>query len=905
MSASLLSTKLYKPQPRGNAIARSRLTDRLLDAYQRPGGFALLSAPAGFGKTSLLTQFTAQLPRPVAWLTLDESDNDPIRFWSYLIEACRSVEPHIGESALMALQSPAPLPDETIPTLLINDIAKLQDKLLLILDDYQVIQNPSIHTVLGFLLDHMPPQLTLVVSTRVDPPWPLSHFRVRLQMTELRAADLRFNNDETSAFLNDTMELGLSPADVTALEVRTEGWIASLQLAALSMKGRSDVPAFIQAFSGSHAYIAEYLLEEVLQRQQEDLRTFLLRTSILRRMNASLCEAVSGQPDGRLRLRQILQANLFLVPLDDEGEWFRYHQLFADLLQAHLRRDLPAEAVAALHRRAMDWYERAGMLSEAIEHALAAPDYERAVAIVEQAALPMILQAHVRTVESWLEAIPAEYRNSPRLDMAFAWLHLLRRRLAQAQPYLDKLRSFFADEGATADPSLTGEWLAIQSNFSNLQANPAESRAFAERALQIVPAADVHVRSLLYLSLAEACEQLLDYAGAASTYEAVVREAEANGNYVAEILGTSAHARMLLLLGKLHAAQGVALQGIRRMESTGRSTPFSATLYGELGQIHYHWHELEQALQYLGHSMQASGVTGFSDSEIYHHIMLSRICQMAGDWEGAGAEMKQAAEVDRRVPRAIIREHILSQQVRVDLALGRSSAAEAALQAEGFSFTPRFEFPPLPEGSHMNLQLALVYNSALRVVLHRGHDGQTRDVPRAINLAGLLLDEELRRSGLPDAIETLLVRSQLRDTLGDERAALGDVLRAVELAEPEGFISPFVEEGPPAARGLQALSKREPAHAAFIGRVLECFPAPRAAAPPRQDELVEPLTPRELEVLRRIAAGDSNQAIAERLVVTLSAVKKHTGNIFRKLNVNSRTQALARARELGLLSTAE
>ncbi len=904
MSASLLSTKLYRPQPRANIVARTRLTDKLQDAMRRPGGFTLISAPAGFGKTSLLSEFIARSARPAAWLTLDESDNDPIRFWSYLLEACRTVEPHIGESALALLQIPAPLPEQAIPTLLINDIAGLHGALLLILDDYHVIQNQSIHGALGFLLDHMPAQLQLVVSTRIDPPWPLSHFRVRQQMTEVRAADLRFNADETGAFLNGIMQLGLSPEDIAALEARTEGWIASLQLAALSMEGRSDLSAFIRNFTGSHAYVAEYLVEEVLQRQPEDVRSFLLRTSILKRMNASLSEAVSGQADGRSRLRQLLQANLFLVALDDEGEWFRYHQLFADLLQARLRQDLPAEALAALHARAMDWYEQAGMLPEAIEHALAAPDHARAVQIVEKAALPMILQAHVRTVESWLQAIPTEQQHSPRLDMAFAWLYLLRALPEQAQPYLDRLALFFAT-GDAADPSLEGEWLALRSKASNMQSKPAESRMLAERALKILPAADVHVRSLLFLSLAEACEQLLDYEGAASTYEMVVREAQAGGNYVAEILGTSAHARMLLLLGRLHAARDVALQGIRRMETTGRSTPFSATLYGELAQIHYHWHALDKARQYLAHSIQASGVTGFSDSEIYHHITLSRIAQMAGDWKEAGAEMERAAAVAERVPPAIIREQIVSQQARVDLALGRSAKAEAALQAEGFSFTPHFQFPALPEGAQMNLPLALLYNSALRLVLQRARDGQTGDVPRAIALAGALLDEELRRSGYPAALETLLIRSQLRGTTGDEQGALEDVVHALELAEPEGFISPFVEEGPPARRALEALSQRKGAHAAFIGRLLACFPAQPAAALPRREQLIEPLTRRELEVLGRIAAGDSNQAIADRLVITLSAVKKHSGNIFRKLNVNSRTQALLRARELGLLSAGE
>jgi len=910
MSDSLLSTKLYRPQARANAVPRSRLTGQLLDAFRRPGNFTLLSAPAGFGKTTLLSEFVAQLPQRAAWLSLDEGDNDPIGFWSYVIAACRSIQPHLGEAALALLQSPQPLPDEAAPTLLINDLAALESRLLLILDDYHLIHNPAIHASLGFLLDHMPDQLGLVISTRVDPPWPLAHFRVRQQLVEVRAADLRFNSDETTAFLNGAMQLGLSPGDIAALEARTEGWIASLQLAALSMKGRSDVSAFIRTFAGSHAYVAEYLVEEVLQRQPEEIRDFLLATSILQRMNAALCEAVSEKRESRALLKKIYQDNLFLVSLDDEGEWFRYHQLFADLLKARLRQSQPRQAVAALHQRALSWYEQAGMIAEGIDQALAIPDYAHAVQLVEQMALPMILQAHVRTVEGWLQSIPPEQRESPRLDMAFAWLHLLRAMPEQAQPHLERLSRFFADRSSATDPSLLGEWLAIQSKVSTMQGKPAESRIFAERALQILPAADMHVRSVLYLSLAEACEQLLDYEGAAATYQMIVRDAQASGNFVAEILGTSAHGRMLLLLGRLHAAHDVALQGIRRMEATGRSTPFSATLYGELGQIHYHWHKLDEAQHYLDHSMQASGVTGYSDSEIYHHIMMSRICQMAADWEGAGRAMEKAAALAQQIPPAIIREQIVSQQARVDLALGRIAAAEAALQAEGFSFVPRFEYPALPQGSQMNLPLALVYNSALRAVLHRAKNGEKRDVPRAIELATTLLGQELLRSGYLAALETLLIRSQLRGALGDREHSQDDVMRALELAEPEGFLSAFVEEGPPIAQALQSLEKRPGQRVEFIRRVLDCFPAapempPSAVRPEARGGAqapIEPLTRRELEVLRLIAAGDSNQEIADQLVITLSAVKKHGGNIFRKLNVNSRTQALVRARELGLLS---
>ncbi|HEX8993036.1 MAG TPA: LuxR C-terminal-related transcriptional regulator [Anaerolineales bacterium] len=915
MSVSLLSNKLYTPQRQSHAISRSRLTGTLLDGLPRPGAFALVSAPAGFGKTTLLSEFVSQLHQPAAWLSLDDGDNDPIRFWSYLIAACQTVAPSVGESALALLQSSTPVPEEAIPTILINDLVRLDRKVVLILDDYHVIHNASIHAALAFLLEHIPASLYLVLSTRVDPPWPLARLRVRQQLVEIRALDLRFSAGEAAAFLNQAMGLDLSAEDVAALETRTEGWIASLQLAALSMKGRSDASAFIRAFTGSHTYVAEYLVEEVLQRQPRDVREFLLRTSILERMNASLCEAVSGQPDGAARLKQVYQANLFVLPLDDRGEWFRYHQLFADLLRLRLHQDSTASFIAELQRRAMSWYEQAAMIPDAIGHALATPDYPHAVHLVEQVALLMIMQAYVRTVEGWLQAIPSQYTiNTPRLDMAFAWLHLLHANPEQAQPYLDRLTAFFSAAGSTPqEPSLEGEWLAIQSKICLMQDNPARSRLLADRALKMLPESELHIRSMLFLNLATACEQLLEYDEATTIYHRIVDEARASGDATTEILGASAEARMLLQQGRLHAAFEAAREAVTRLETSGRTSPFSATLYSELGQINYYWHRLDDARSCLERSSRASGFSGYSDPEIYRHLIESRIHQMEGDWPAADHEMRQAAELARSIPPALVHEQIVCQQVRVDLALDRLPAAEAALQAQGFSFHPTFGHPALPPASKVTMPLALLYNSALRILLYRVRlGGPPEDLERGIALAALLLNASLHSSHVPAALETLLLRSQLRTALGDDEGGLEDVSQALELAEPEGFVSPFVEEGAPVASALRALSASPHASTAYIKRILECFPAmaPAAASPREASKpsdpmraLIEPLTPRELEVLQHIAAGDSNQAIADQLVITLSAVKKHTGNIFRKLSVNSRTQALVRARELGLLSS--
>ncbi|HSO11664.1 MAG TPA: LuxR C-terminal-related transcriptional regulator [Anaerolineales bacterium] len=915
MAALLLSTKLHIPHPRPNGVVRPRLTEKLRTGLTQPGTLVLLSGPAGFGKTSLLSEFAAK-PRslPVAWVTLDEADNDPIRFWNYLIAACRSIHPELGETSLALLQSPQPFPDETIPTLLINDFMRLQIELALILDDYHTVENSSIHAALSHLIDHLPDHIHFIISTRTDPPWPLARFRARNRLIEIRAADLRFTTEEAQTFLRQVMELELSCEDVAALEARTEGWIASLQLAALSLKGCTDVAGFIKAFTGSHVYVAEYLIEEILNHQSEKVKSFLLQTSILERLNAGLCEKVSGYPDSQGMLKELYQSNLFIIPLDDEGRWFRYHQLFADLLQARLLQTLPADSIATLHQRAGAWYEQAGMIPESIKHALSAKDHTHALHLMEKFGLPMILQAYVKTVEGWLQAIPPnQLEQSPKASMAFAWLNLLRGSIPQADPYMARLAVMFpSSEIDGQDPSLVGEWLALQSRLLGMQGRPVESRDLANRALHILPEADEHVRNMVLVNLATAHQQLLEYERAAEVFQRIVRDAQRSGNFTFEILGISGQAQMVLLQGRLHDGFEIASEGIRRLEIIGRFTPFSATLFGELGQIHYHWHQLDEARRYLLQSMQTSGTHGYSDPEIYHHIMLSRIFQMEDDWEAAAQEMQKASNLAKAIPPAMIREHVLSQQVRIELAFHRFAAAQALLKAEGFTFEDEFHFPDLHPGTPVTEPLGMLYNSALRFLLAQSRPNQeTTLLPRGIELATLVLDGELQCRHIPVALETLLLRSQLQAALGAEQESLRDVVTALELGEPEGFISVFVEEGVVIANALGSLFTQHrlgTVKPTYLRQILSAFPAAYSPKPVTANtadpdlSLIEPLTPRELEVLQLIADGASNQVIADTLFISLSAVKKHAGNIFQKLNVNSRTQAVAHARLLGLVS---
>src|SRR6266487_553787 len=401
----ILATKLYLPGLRPNVVSRPRLLERLNEGLHRK--LTLISAPAGFGKTTLVSEWVAFIERPTAWLSLDEGENDPARFLAYLVAALQTIVATIGEGVLGVLQSPQPPPPEAILTALLNEITTLPDHFVLVLDDYHVLDAKPVDIALTYLVEHLPPQMHLVIATREDPQLPLARLRARSHLTELRAGDLRFTASEAAAFLNQVMGLSLSATDIAALEDHTEGWIAGLQLAALSMQGRQDVPGFIRAFAGDHRYIVDYLVEEVLQRQPAPVRSFLLQTSILDRLSGPLCDAVTGQAEGNARLEALERGNFFVVALDDKRQWYRYHHLFAEVLSAHLMAEQP-DQLAPLHRRASAWYEQHGSAADAIRHALAAEDFARVADLLELAVPAMLRRRQEASLLGWLKVLPDE-----------------------------------------------------------------------------------------------------------------------------------------------------------------------------------------------------------------------------------------------------------------------------------------------------------------------------------------------------------------------------------------------------------------------------------------------------------------------------------------------------------------
>ena len=934
MDPGLLATKLRRPTHPPRLVRRPHLLRRLEEGLGAGRQMTLVSAPAGFGKTTCINEWLDTLVDwPVAWLSLDPLDDDPGRFFAYLVAALQQANTELGQEIQAVLRSGQLPPAEILSESLINDILGVGGRFLLILDDFQVIQDRFILQVLeglvaNLLQPNVPQPLHLVLLTREDPPLPLARLRANNQMTEIRARDLRFTREDAKRFLNQVMDLSLSEADIATLEDKTEGWIVGLQLAALSVRDRAEPSKFIAALSGSHRFILSYLTEQVLSRQPEEIQRFLLQTSILERLNGDLCDAVTGRTDGRDLLERLLNANLFLIPLDDEQRWYRYHHLFADLIRG-LQTVRHEDETAGLHLRASRWYAQAGMASEAIQHALAAEDYALAVDLLEKHAMDMIMQGHAKTVNGWVQAIPAEWAlSSPRTHLAFAWMHLLRGAYAEASPHLEQLQATLAgfpsgylsgQEGA----SLWAEWLVMQAFIQYGQGKAAESMAMTTQALEIAPEQDSRVRSLAYWGLASVYEAMEDYSNATEAYQTAIQHGRRAENLVAEMMSTVGLAVMAFEHGQLHLAFEIAAAAVARIERSGAVPPIAAVIYGPLGEVHYQWFEIEPARRHTLRALQLSTLGGYSSGMVSCRVLLSRLSQLAGDLEAAAREIQQAVDLLQAQAPDYVRQEAIAQQVRVHLARNQPSAAQMALQGQGFSFEGQFSFPDLAPGQSVNHSTGLLYNGSLHFLLYQARAGRDLSGLRAgIELAGRLIAGALQGQYLLVALEALLLRARMHATLGGSQAAElaaseADYAQALALAEPEGFIGVFVEQGPSVAQALANLARQEKLGAIqpdYVERILAAFsrsrppgttqgkqPPPRPPAWTGPAALIEPLTDRELDVLRLMAEGLKYKEIAAELFISLNTVRFHVKAIYGKLKVNNRTQAIESARRLRIL----
>jgi LuxR family maltose regulon positive regulatory protein len=890
--SNLLRTKLYAPRVTRDLVDRPRLVSPLVASARRPA-VLLVSAPAGFGKSTLLAQLLVRGPGPaVAWLSLDAGDSDPATYWAYVLAAIRTAMPDLGGAAQELLDTRG-APITSVLTSLINDLAAADEEIVLVLDDYHVVHDPAIHEAMTFLVDHLPSQLRLVIATRSDPPLPLPRLRARGELVEVRATDLRFTEQETAAYF-DTMGLALSGPQVSTLESRTEGWAAALQLAALSLQGRADTTGFIDGFAGDDRHVVDYLVEEVVHRQPEAVRDFLLRTSVLPRMSGPLADAVTGRSDGRAMLEALDRDNLFLVPLDDQRRWYRYHHLFADMLRARLLDELPGEATE-LHRRASTWHEQDGDTSAAIEHALAAGDTDRAAGLVEAVLPAMTRERREAQLRRWMEALPDEvYVRRPVLANGYVGALMstgetrgVEARLRLAEEWVELARDLppgILPDGllfARADQweRLPG-WVKIhRSGLALMAGDVTATMCHAEDAMAVLePGDDLgHGAATALMGLAR--WRTGDVAGAAAAYAETIRHFELVG-YVADILGCAVTlADLLLAQGRLGDAERTYRDALDLAEgqpsSTVRGTP---DIHVGLAEILNQRGDLDGASEHLRLAEELGDHLGLPKHPHRRRIAEAGVRQAEGDLTRALALLDEAEQVydldfspDAR-PLGAIRARVWIRQGRAELALRWAEASGLSVLDE-----PSY----LREHEHVTLARALL----------------ARDQDVVDFLLRLLAAAEAgERFGSVLEISALLALARQRR--GEPVAATTALARALELAEPEGYLRIFTDEGA-AMETLLSVAARSGVTPTYVARLLGA--GPTVPPPLRGEALVDPLSEREVDVLRLLASELSGPEIARHLVVSLNTVRTHTKNIYAKLGVGTRRAAVRRAEDLGLL----
>lgn len=882
MSTPILATKLYIPPPRPKVVFRPHLIEQLTEGLHRK--LTLISAPAGFGKTTLVGEWVAGCERPTAWLSLDEGDNDPRRFLAYLVAALQTITANTGRAVLGMLHSPQPPPTESILTILLNDITTALDNFTLVLDDYHVIDSKPIDDVLSFLLEHLPQQMHVVIITREDPQLPLARLRVRDQLTELRITDLRFTPSEAAEFLNQVMGLNLLAEDITALEVRTEGWIAGLQLAAISLQGHQDSTSFIKSFTGSHHFVLDYLIAEVLQQQSESVQTFLLRTSILDRLCGPLCDALLLNPtaSGQQTLVYLEHANLFIVPLDNERRWYRYHHLFADLLRQRLQQS-PASfkegemgGVAELHKRASTWYEENGLELESFHHATAAGDVERAERLIEGKGMPLHFRGAVTPVLNWLKSLPATVLDAhPSLWTTYASVLLVTGQLTAVEQALRSAEAVLQNtrpDDKTRD--LIGRIAAIRATTA-VSLNQVETIIEqSRRALEYLRPNNLAFRTSTIWKLGYAYHLQGDRAAARQAFAEVRSNGQASGNMIFTLLAE-------ISLGVLQETDNqldLAAQTYRRvLESFGdQPLPFASEAYLGLARLLYEWNDLDTAQHHAQQGLELARLIETTDRVVACEVFLARLKLARGDTSGAAAMLTKAAQSARQHHFIYRLPEVAAAQV---LTLIRQDKLEAAME-----LAKTHELPI----SQARVYLALGDRLAALAVLDSAR--------RQAEVKGWE-DERLK---------VMVLEAVAHFEQGEKEKAMHLLGDALALAESGGFIRLFIDEGAPMAHLLSEAAAQQ-VMPDYVSKLLAVFEpekrenidsSPSHSSP---QPLIEPLSQRELEVLRLIAQGLSNREIGERLFLALTTVKGHNQKIFGKLQVQRRTEAVARARELGLL----
>ena len=867
-------------------VRRARLDQRLnRDALP---AVVLVSAPAGFGKTTLLAEWLIaddETRKPAAWLSLDRRDSDPAVFWAYVIAAVRKVAPNVGADALGTLQS-NPTALEAVVTSLLNDVGALTEEVVLVLDDYHLVESLDVQQSMRFVVEHLPEQLHLVVASRADPPWPLAGLRAGGELLEVRASDLRFTSQEAAAYLNEAMALDLTVADVNALEARTEGWIAALQLAALSLQGRDDPAAFIAEFAGDDRFVVDYLVDEVLDRQADDVRTFLLETSILNRLSASLCEAVTGRSDAKATLDAFERSNLFLVPLDDRRQWYRYHHLFGDVLRARLADEEP-DRIIVLHGRACEWFDAHGDRAEAIRHAMAAADFTKAAELVELAIPDLGRARQDATLRALLDALPREvFANRPVLTLGLVGAHMVTGDTAGVEELLDDVERWIgADrpaEGMVVHDHAGFRRLPVQAAMYRaalalLRGDLAGTIAHGERAARLSNADELvgQGAAAALIGLAHWADGSLE--AAERQYAAAIALFERAG-FLADVIACSLGlADMQVAQGRLGAARRTLTAGLDLGVANGplRGT---ADMHLGLGELHFERNELDRAADRLRASLELGDRLALRQHASRWRVLEARLRAARGDHAGALALL---VEAERRYdtdysPKA---RPVTAITARIRLAAGDVAGAEQwAVDAD-----LRVDEDPTYLRAFEQLTFA-------RLLLATGRPTDAIGLLRRLLAAA----EAGHRDG--DAIEALTLLALAHDAAGETSQALAALEEALTRAAVEGFVRILLDAGGP----MEALLKKAVRHGRAADQAAGLLAADGPPASPVARGLVDELSSRELEVLRLLRSELSGPEIAAELVVSINTVRTHTKNIFMKLGVNSRRAALRRADELGL-----
>ncbi|HEY95741.1 MAG TPA: tetratricopeptide repeat protein [Dehalococcoidia bacterium] len=873
METTILTTKLNVPPIRQRLVTRPRLFKYLEASLNN--NLVLVSAPAGFGKTTLLSEWLRQIESKtrVTWISLDEGDNDPVRFWDYFIAALKTIQPTIGDEPLALLHSPQSptsqsLPIETVLTSLINELSNISFNLVLVLDDYHVITKQSIHDGMVFILDHIPPQMHLVIASRADPPLPLTRYRGKGIMLELRTDDLRFSLDEAATLLEELQDLILSPDIISTLNDRTGGWVTGLKMAVLSIPHQKDIPEFIATFSSSQRYIMDYLIEEVLLQQTEKIQDFLLRTSALERLNASLCDVVTGHNESQDVLLELEHNNMFINPLDETREWYRYEHLFRDLLNHQLEITLGESEIAELNRRASQWYEKNEYINDAIYHALIARDWESAKRLIMGANEQKRLSGEFVTLLNWLQLIPVEVIHS---DIEFCSFYastlIASGQFDCAASTIDVLEQ--AAKGNTEYQGLVNCWRSILAFYLSDNEVAIE---LGNQALSYLPKDRREVRAVLNVNLGSIHWQRGDFKEAEPfLMEAYEFSKRIGHNYIAvnslSLLATADMTRT----GKLRQA----VERFNQCIELAGPTPAAASSHQVLGAVFYEWNDLENAAFHIQRAIDLGKLAGLQGLIASQYSYLAR-CKLAqGDEEGATKAMEESCHIAHQSDKPNIRSvhaanHILLaiRQNNLDLAFEWDTKL-----AEDINELPYY-----------------LNHIPARLLIARG------EMTAAAEKLEVLYKEVIHGSTQSQIVNILLYQAIVSETT---KSALQYLVDVFTITEPEGYIRTFVDEGKLLIPLLKQAISRDiyPEYASKLLTIIE--------SEKRQKQTAEAnkalLSKRELEVLKLLADGLSNQQIAEILVISHGTTKNHIHNILEKLNVQSRIQAVSRARELQLL----